>query len=80
MTQHLTIEDQVIDLVRSAHICDPEEVARQCTDPIWNQVFQVVNRLSGNGKIKLTPSGQGTYAVTFLALLEGRPDRCSLPS
>ena len=80
MTQHPTIEDQVIDIVRNAHICDLEEVARQCTDLTWNQVFLAVDRLSRNGKIKLTPSGHGTYALTFLPLQEGRPDRRSLPS
>ena len=80
MTQHPTIEDQVIDIVRKAHICDLEEVARQCTDLTWNQVFLAVDRLSRNGKIKLTPSGRGAYTLTFLPLQEGRPDRRSLPS
>ena len=79
MTQHPTIEDQVIDIVRSAHICDLEEVARQCTDLTWNQVFLAVDRLSRNGKIKLTPSSRGVYTLTFLPLQEGRPDRRSLP-
>ncbi len=80
MTQHPTIEDQVIDIVRKAHICDLEEVARQCTDLTWNQVFLAVDRLSRNGKIKLVPSGRGAYALTFLPLQEGRPDRRLLPS
>lgn len=80
MTQHPTIEDQVIDIVRKAHICDLEEVARQCTDLTWNQVFLAVDRLSRNGKIKLTPSGRGAYTLTFLSLQEGRPDRRSLSS
>jgi hypothetical protein len=80
MTQHPTVEDQIIDIVRRAHICDLEEVARQCTDLTWNQVFLAVDRLSRNGKIKLTPSGRGTYTLTFLPLQKGRPDRRSLPS
>jgi hypothetical protein len=80
MTQQLTVEDLIIDIVRSAHICDLEEVARKCTDLTWNQVFLEVDRLSRNGKIKLTPSGRGAYTLTFLPLQEGRPDRRSLPS
>jgi hypothetical protein len=80
MTQQLTVEDLIIDIVRSAHICDLEEVARQCTDLTWNQVFLAVDRLSRNGKIKLTPSSRGVYTLTFLPLQEGRPDRRSLPS
>jgi hypothetical protein len=80
MTQHPIIEDQVIDIVRKAHICDLEEVARQCTDLTWNQVFLAVDRLSRNGKINLTPSGRGNYTVACLPLQKGRPDRRSLPS
>jgi hypothetical protein len=80
MTQHPTIEDQVVDIVRKAHICDLEEVARQCTDLTWNQVFLAVDRLSRNGEVKLTSSSRGTYTLTFLPLQEGRPDRRSLPS
>ncbi len=80
MTQQLTVEDLIIDIVRRARICDLEEVARQCTDLTWNQVFLAVDRLSRIGKIKLTPSGRGTYTLTFLPLQEGRPDRRSLPS
>jgi hypothetical protein len=68
MTQQLTVEDLIIDIVRRAQICDLEEVARQCTDLTWNQVFLAVDRLSRNGKIKLTPRDRGTYTLTFLPL------------
>jgi hypothetical protein len=80
MTQQLTVEDLIIDIVRRAQTCDLEEVARQCTDLTWNQVFLAVDRLSRNGRIKLTPRGRGAYTLTFLPLQEGRPDRRSLPS
>ncbi len=80
MTQQLTAEDLIIDIVRSAHICDLEEVARQCTDLTWNQVFLAVDRLSRSGEINLVPMGRGMYAVTFPHRQEGRPDRRSLPS
>jgi hypothetical protein len=80
MTQQLTVENLIIDIVRRAQICDLEEVARRCTDLTWNQVFLAVDRLSRNGKIKLTPSGRGTYTLTFLPLQGGRPNRRSLPS
>ncbi|MEO8339530.1 MAG: hypothetical protein ABI604_07380 [Nitrospirota bacterium] len=39
MTQQTTVEDQVIDIVRKAHVCDLEEVMRQCVSVMWNQVF-----------------------------------------
>jgi hypothetical protein len=66
MAQQTIVEDQVIDIVRRADACDIEEVTRQCPDLTWNQIFLAVDRLSRNGKIKLTPSGRGAYTVTFL--------------
>jgi hypothetical protein len=36
MEQELTVEDQVIDIVRRAHVCDLEEVMRQCANLTWN--------------------------------------------
>ena len=80
MTHEMTAEDQVIDILHRAQACDLEEVTRQCPDLTWNQVFLAVDRLSRSGKIKLVPSGRGTYTLTFLPLQEGRPDRRSLPS
>ncbi len=80
MTQHQTAEDQIIDIVRRTHICDLEEVARQCDDLTWNQVFLAVDRLSRSGEIMLVPRGRGLYTVTFPQRQVGRPDRHSLSS
>ncbi len=80
MTQHQTVEDQIIDIVRRTHICDLEEVARQCDDLTWNQVFLAVDRLSRSGELMLVSKGRGTYSLTFPQRQEGRPDRYSLPS
>ena len=80
MAQEATVEDQVINIVRSAHICDLEEVARQCIDLTWNQVFLAVDRLSRRGEIKLAPRGRGLYTITFPHRQERRSDRRSLPS
>ena len=80
MTQHTTVEDQVIDIMLQTRTCDLEEVMRQCTGLSWNQVFLAVDRLSRSGEIMLLPSGRGSYTVTFLHRQEGRPDRHSLPS
>jgi hypothetical protein len=80
MTQQLTVEDQIIDIVRRTHICDLEEIARQCDDLTWNQVFLAVDRLSRSGKVMLVPRGRGLYTVTLPQQQEGWPDRRSLPS
>jgi len=80
MTQHTTVEDQVIDIVHRAQACDLEEVTRTCTNLTWNQVFLAVDRLSRTGEILLMPRGRGIYTLTFPHRQEGRPDRRSLPS
>ena len=80
MKQETTVEDHVLDIVRKAHVCDLEEVMRQCTNLTWNQVFLAVDRLSRRGEIRLLSKGRGLYTVTFPHQLEGRPDRRSLPS
>ncbi|NWF71733.1 MAG: hypothetical protein HXY51_01640 [Nitrospirae bacterium] len=80
MTQHPTVEDQVIDLVRKADVCDLEEITRECPDLTWNQVFLAVDRLSRSGEIVLMTRGRGVYAVTYSQRREGRPIEPSLPS
>ena len=32
MTQHTTVEDQVIDMLHRAHACDFEDITRRCTN------------------------------------------------
>ena len=80
MTQHTTVEEQVIAMVHRAHACDLEEVTRQCTNLTWNQVFLAVDRLSRKGELMLVPRGRGIYTVTFPHRQDGRPDRRSIPS
>jgi hypothetical protein len=75
MEQESTVEDQVVDIVRRARVCDLEEVMRQCANLTWNQVFFAVDRLSRSGEIRLVSRGQGTYALTFPQRQEGRSDR-----
>ena len=74
MTQQTTVEDQVIDIVRKAHVCDLEEVMRQCVNVTWNQVFFAVDRLSRGGVIKLMLIDRSIYTLTFPHQQEGRPD------
>jgi hypothetical protein len=80
MAQYTTVEDLVIDFVHRVHGCDLEEVARQCSNLTWNQVFLAVDRLSRSGEIMLIPRGRGTYIVTFPKLHDSRLDRRLLPS
>ena len=74
MAQQTTVENQVIDVMHLRHMCDFEEVTRECVNLTWNQVFLAVNRLSRRGGIKLVPSGRGTIYGGLYAPVEDRPD------
>jgi hypothetical protein len=74
MAQEITVEDQVVDIVRRAHVCNLEEVMRQCANLTWNQVFFAVDRLSRSGEIRLVSRGRGTYTVAFPHRQEDRLD------
>jgi hypothetical protein len=80
MGQQRVVEDHVIDVIRHTDACDIEEIARQCPDLTWNQVFLAVDRLSRCGKIRLTPKGRGLYSVTFPHRQDSWPDRRSRSS
>jgi hypothetical protein len=80
MTQEITVEDQVIDVLHHTRACDLEEIMRQCANLTWNQVFLAVDRMSRRGEIRLVPRGRGAYTVTFPHRQEDRFDRLSLPS
>jgi hypothetical protein len=80
MEQEITVEDQVIDIVRRIPSCDLEEIMRQCVNLTWNQVFFAVDRLSRSGEIRLAPRDGGSYSLTIPQRQERRPDRHSFPS
>ncbi len=80
MGQQITVEDQVIDVMRHTLTCDLEDVTRQCPNLTWNQVFLAIDRLSRSGKIVLVPRGRGLFTVIFPHKQEDRPDRHSLPT
>jgi hypothetical protein len=80
MAQQFTAEDQVIDIIRSAPMCDLEEVMRRCLNLTWNQVFLAVDHLSRTGRVRLVPTKEGSYTLTLLRQQGSRPDRHSFPS
>ena len=44
-----------------------DDIAHECPDLTWNQVFITIDRLSRAGAVKLTPKGRGLYAVYPMA-------------
>jgi hypothetical protein len=57
MARGATVEDQVIEVLFQARICDLEAITRQCTNLTGNHVFLAVDRVSRRGKA--CPSNDG---------------------
>ena len=74
MNQEMTAEDRVIGLIRHTGTCDLEDLARQCPNLTWNQVFLVVDHLSRTGEVRLAPSKGEAITITLLPPQESRPD------
>jgi hypothetical protein len=42
-----------------------DDIMLECPDLTWNQVFIVIDRLSREGVLTMSPKGRGQYAITF---------------
>lgn len=40
-----------------------DDIVLECPDLTWNQVFIVIDRLSREGILQMTPAGRGQYAI-----------------
>lgn len=63
MNRQGTVADRVIETVSQMPGCLLEEVVVACPDLSWNQVFLEVDRLSRDGRIRLTSKGMGRYVL-----------------
>lgn len=45
-----------------------DEIVLECPDLTWNQLFVVIDRLSREGVLTMSPKGRGQYAITFRGL------------
>ncbi len=57
------IAHRIMEIVLRCPGCLLEEVAFQCPDLTWNQVFLAVDRLSRSGELRLTPKEPGVYSL-----------------
>ena len=47
-----------------------DEIALECPHLMWSQVFQIVDQLSQDGIIKLTPKDPGGYTIHLVKTQE----------
>lgn len=72
MIQEQTVADRIIETVSRSPGCLLEEVALECPDLTWNQVFLTVDQLSRVGRVHLAKKGPGVYAVRVACPYYGR--------
>jgi hypothetical protein len=59
MSQHTTIGDRILDVVRTTPQCTLDEVTQQLQEWPWQDVFFEVDRLSRSGRLALNKSRYG---------------------
>jgi hypothetical protein len=63
MIQEQTAANRIIETVSRSPGCLIEELALDCPDLTWNQIFLTVDRFSRAGQLRLAKKGPGVYAV-----------------
>ncbi len=63
MPTHFTADHHILEIIIRSPGTAFDEVALQCPNLTWNQVFLAIDRLSREGAVTLTPRGQGLYTV-----------------
>ena len=54
---------KVIDAINRSPGSILEDIAQECPDLTWNQIFMTIDHLSRQGVVRLTPKGRGLYTV-----------------
>lgn len=62
-TEPITL--QVLKVLQRHASYDLDQLAAECPDFSWNQIFLEVDRLNRLGELRLTPLGQGQYLLTL---------------
>ena len=57
------IEQEVLEVIVRSPSSMLDDIALQCPDLTWNQIFIAIDRLSREGMLTLTPTGRGLYTV-----------------
>ena len=63
MASYEDVGRRVMEIIIRSPGCDVEEVALECPDLTWNQIFFELDRLSRSGEVVLKQTGPGHYRV-----------------
>ena len=56
---------RVLEIIVRAPGTVLDDIVLECPELSWNQVFMVIDRLSREGVLTMSPKGRGHYAITF---------------
>jgi hypothetical protein len=58
-------DHRVLEVIVRAPGTMLDDIVLECPGLTWNQVFVVIDRLSREGVLTMSPKGRGQYAITF---------------
>jgi hypothetical protein len=67
MSHEQTIADCIIEAVSRSPDCLLEELALDCPDLTWNQIFVEIARMNEEGRLLLEGRGPGVYIIKLPA-------------
>ncbi|ALA58666.1 hypothetical protein [Nitrospira moscoviensis] len=65
MAKTAAITTQVLRAVKRRASCEFDELAAECQEYSWSQIFLEVDRLNRLGELRLTQLGDGRYLLTL---------------
>ncbi len=63
MTSSGGMDQQLIEVIMRSPGSAVDDIVFQCPDLTWNQIFLMIDRLSREGALTLTPKGRGVYTL-----------------
>ena len=63
MPRAYDIDQKVLEIIVRSQGSMLDDIALQCSDLTWNQIFMAIDRLSREGMLTLMPTGRGLYKV-----------------
>lgn len=58
-------EHRVLEIIVRSPGSVLDDIVLECPDLTWNQVFVIIDRLSREGVLTMSPKGRSQYAITF---------------
>jgi hypothetical protein len=65
MSHQYYADHRVLEVIARSPGILLDQIVMECSDLTWNQVFLILDRLSREGVLTMSPKGVGQYAITL---------------